>query len=522
MCTYLDQVGSTYYFRRVVPQELQPFIRTAAGKPRTEFKVSLRTKDRETAKRLLPDHVKQSDKAFDAARAGMRKAAPSGAAAAPVDPFAGMTLEQFHYWEQHNREQLQAAIAEDAAMEDAEAWAAGLPVDHPAAILLREERERGDRYQLEAHRYRKRKRKDSASGVAGASQDGNAVSPLLIQPNPAIISQAASTGNLETVSLRGLFDAYVETGALGSAIAKEWRTGIDRFVAFVGHDDARRVTQADVLRWRNHARDEPQKNGKPRSAQRVNVGYLAPLRAAFKHGLSEMLIEHDPAAGVPKLRIVKQAKTRDRQFTKDEQRTILRAALKVENGDARNRYKQLVRRWVPWLCAYTGARVNEMTQLRAEDVQQVDGHWIIQITPNAGRVKNKEFRNVPVHEHLIAQGFIEMVKAQGTGPLFYDPELGDAGSERGQNKKAGERLAAWVRGLGVTDPGIMPNHAWRHTFKSLAMEVGMDERAADYLQGHASVAVSRKVYTHHTIDRLAEQMALIPRYDLGEPAPDPC
>jgi len=516
MCTYLDQVGSTYYFRRVVPAELQPFIRTVAGNPRTEFKVSLRTKDRETAKRLLPDHVKQSDRVFDAARAKLRQAAPSGAAT-PADPFASMTLEQFHYWEQHNREQLQAAIAEDTAMEDAEAWATGLPPDHPAAILLREERERGDRYQLEAHRYRKRKRKDGASGVAGDSQGGNAASPLLSQPSPAIISQVAAMSNLEPVSLTGLFGAYVETGALGAAGAKEWSTGIAKFVAFVGHDDARRVTQADVLRWRNHVRDEPQKNGKPRSPQRINVGYLAPLRSAFKHGMSEMLIEHNPAAAVPKLHVPKAIKTRDRMFTKEEQRTILRAALDA-GTDERSAFRGLVRRWVPWLCAYTGARVNEITQLRAGDIQQMDGHWIIHITPEAGNTKNKEFRNVPVHEHLIEQGFLAMVEGK-KGPLFYDPNLGGADSERGQNKKAGERLAAWVRSLGVTDKGIMPNHAWRHTFKSLAMEVGMDERAADYLQGHASVAVSRKVYTHHTIGRLAEQMALIPRYDLTEPDP---
>jgi hypothetical protein len=38
MCTYLDQVGSTYYFRRIVPAELRPYLLTATGKPRAEFK----------------------------------------------------------------------------------------------------------------------------------------------------------------------------------------------------------------------------------------------------------------------------------------------------------------------------------------------------------------------------------------------------------------------------------------------------------------------------------------------------
>ncbi|MGH6807569.1 MAG: DUF6538 domain-containing protein [Ensifer adhaerens] len=68
MCTYLEAVGRTYYFRRVVPKERRAFILTATGKPRTEFKISLRTKDREAAKRKLPDYVKMSDREFDAAR----------------------------------------------------------------------------------------------------------------------------------------------------------------------------------------------------------------------------------------------------------------------------------------------------------------------------------------------------------------------------------------------------------------------------------------------------------------------
>jgi hypothetical protein len=42
------------------------------------------------------------------------------------------------------------------------------------------------------------------------------------------------------------------------------------------------------------------------------------------------------------------------------------------------------RRWVPWLCAYTGGRVNEMTQLRESDVFPVLGLPCVRITPEAG------------------------------------------------------------------------------------------------------------------------------------------
>ncbi len=38
----------------------------------------------------------------------------------------------------------------------------------------------------------------------------------------------------------------------------------------------------------------------------------------------------------------------------------------------------------------------------------------------AGSLKTSNARTVPLHEHLIAQGFIEFVRAQGDGPLFYN------------------------------------------------------------------------------------------------------
>ena len=56
----------------------------------------------------------------------------------------------------------------------------------------------------------------------------------------------------------------------------------------------------------------------------------------------------------------------------------------------------------------------------AQDIHNENGLWIVRITPEAGAVKGRRARVVPIHEHLIEQGFIEFAKAQGDGPLFYD------------------------------------------------------------------------------------------------------
>src|SRR6185369_6756597 len=64
MCTYLAKRGSIYYFRRTIPAELRPAM---GGK--TEFMITLATKDRVEAKRLIPAHTEATQRRLDRAAA---------------------------------------------------------------------------------------------------------------------------------------------------------------------------------------------------------------------------------------------------------------------------------------------------------------------------------------------------------------------------------------------------------------------------------------------------------------------
>ena len=57
--------------------------------------------------------------------------------------------------------------------------------------------------------------------------------------------------------------------------------------------------------------------------------------------------------------------------------------------------------------------------------------------------------------------------------------------------KARERVAAWVWDLGVNDPELSPNHAWRHTFKAVGFRCGIPEKVLDAIVGHAAASVGR-------------------------------
>jgi integrase len=139
----------------------------------------------------------------------------------------------------------------------------------------------------------------------------------------------------------------------------------------------------------------------------------------------------------------------------------------------------------------------------------------VNITPDAGTVKAKVARLVPLHQHLMDQGFLDMVKERGAGPLFYDPNKQRVLKDSNRHfKKVGERLAEWVRKeVGITDPDIQPNHAWRHTFKTMSHTAGIEERVADAIQGHAPSTTGRR-YGGVPLKTKAEAIAKLPRFQV--------
>jgi len=293
-----------------------------------------------------------------------------------------------------------------------------------------------------------------------------------------------------SVPLMQTFEAYAAEQGIKPSTASEWRSMLAALVAFIGHDDAASLTEQEIDHWRDALLLEPGRGGKRRSPGTVKGKYLCALRATLAWAVEKRLITKNVAMNV-KVRVPKKIKSRDRDFTQNEAQIILKSSRLPY--PSRSEFDRLARRWIPWLCAYTGARVNEISQLRGSDVEQLDGIWTIRITPEAGTVKNGEARHVPIHSHLIEQGFIPVAQAAGNMPIFYDVRrITRPGIANRYYKKVGERLRDWIRlEVGITDLNVQPNHGWRHTFKTRAIDAGIPERIADAIQGHAPRSVGQ-------------------------------
>jgi integrase len=245
----------------------------------------------------------------------------------------------------------------------------------------------------------------------------------------------------------------------------------------------------------------------------VKKTYLNACKTVFGWALEHKLVSRNPFVDV-KVTVTKRKRLRETQaFRPAEWRAVLTASLKFIDADSSD---AAARRWIPWLCAYTGARVGEIAQLRKQDVAKREGIPSILITPEAGAVKGGRARVVPLHEHLVAQGFLKFVSDHAEGPLFYSMARRRKREDNGKQKKppyaqVRQRLADWVRSVGVDDRHVQPNHAWRHTFKQIADRAGITERTSDHITGHAHKSVGA-TYGAPTLEDMAQALKKFPRY----------
>ena len=239
--------------------------------------------------------------------------------------------------------------------------------------------------------------------------------------------------------------------------------------------------------------------------------WLAAPRSVATHMLNALRLEINPFAGI-KVEGVKAWKEDDeRGFDPDQALAILSATVATPSHLISKEMKE-ARRWVPWICAYSGARVNEITSLLPSDIQQIMGHLCFVLRPEI--TKGKRMRRVPIHKHLLEQRFLKYVEDRRRmgKPLFYEPDRARGGKAANpQWQKVGERLAEWVtKSLKVT--GVQPNHGWRHLWREIVRGTRMKPELCDYMCGHEGKSGAGARYGKRKVPVLAKEMALFPRF----------
>jgi integrase len=313
------------------------------------------------------------------------------------------------------------------------------------------------------------------------------------------------------VSCWELFEAFVTATKPAPKTVGRWRSVFLEMQRQFVEEGAGGITEDAARKWIHGLINEQ------RGPSTVREIWLSASRRVFSWAREHKRIHQNPFKEV-KVDVPRKMQTREegRSFTQAEASTILNASLAIENPRSPT---ERTRRWVPWLCAYSGARPGEITQLRGSDIENRNGLYVMTLTPDAGTMKTRKIRVVPLHEHLIAQGFLKMVAQVGNGALFYNDTVPQEMStdplkpSRPRSDTARAHLGTWVRGLGVDDPELSPSHSWRHTFKRIADEIGMPEKMNDAITGHTQATEGRK-YGLPTVAAMGEALRQFPRYKL--------
>ena len=142
----------------------------------------------------------------------------------------------------------------------------------------------------------------------------------------------------------------------GDYTAYSWSKIIDKLTVYLKHNDAASVKEDDLIGWKDYLVSS--------GLSQVTIeNHLIVLRTLYNFGVDNKLVPINVASKV-KYRAKKQPGTRRLGYTEDEAKRILVAA-RAETDP--------LLRWVPWVAAFTGARVDEICGAMVADVESFDG-----------------------------------------------------------------------------------------------------------------------------------------------------
>lgn len=188
-------------------------------------------------------------------------------------------------------------------------------------------------------------------------------------------------------------------------------------------------------------------------------------------------------------------------------------------GYGAQRFKRRYQYWLPLLALFTGARANEVAQLRLSDIVEKNGIMCFDINKGEDMdgVKRKSIKTdttsarlVPIHSDLITLGFLDYVrelKKSGHWCLFQEMNPQDVTRD---TKTYDAEMVKWFinyrRACNVVEneEGKAVFHSFRHTMASRLLSKHPPEYVVNGILGHAQASMSTRQYMDLDISTLKE------------------
>jgi len=152
--------------------------------------------------------------------------------------------------------------------------------------------------------------------------------------------------------------------------------------------------------------------------------------------------------------------------------------------------------WIPFIGLFTGMRINEICQLRIDDVYKDGKHYVFNIRESEDtklKTSSSE-RIIPVHPTLIKLGFHDYVKTLrelGKDRIFWELSK----KRDGYSSKVSDWFnGKYLKSIGVHVPRKKVFHSFRHTVSGLLQKKGVRKELIEGFVGHTHRSMSLDRY----------------------------
>lgn len=173
--------------------------------------------------------------------------------------------------------------------------------------------------------------------------------------------------------------------------------------------------------------------------------------------------------------------------------------------------------WLPLLLCYSGARREELAQMRASEVKtSEDGVTFLDLMSTSdedtkdGRTMKTlgSHRAVALHPDLIELGFLDYVDGlPKNGQLF---PLLTPNPEGWYGHNFGKRWSEYLKKVVSLQSPVAPSHGFRHAFKTMCREASIPEEIHDAMTGHDNGSVSRRYGERQLLALQLEHLKRLP------------
>lgn len=164
--------------------------------------------------------------------------------------------------------------------------------------------------------------------------------------------------------------------------------------------------------------------------------------------------------------------------------------------------------WLPLIGLYSGMRLQEIAQLRIEDIQKYQDIWLFDINARHEDQKLKtpqSARKIPIHEDLIKLGLLERVEQLRDSQeerLFPDITKASDGTYSGNPSKW---FARYSEKIGIkTDKTSF--HSFRHNIKDNFRNIGESDELSEHFCGRKTGSTAERYGSAYSIERFYEAL----------------